>query len=149
VRAITRADTRKVTTFSANTDRGPAEPTRAPPTRGPTTSDALTAVAIAPLAQGRRSAGTRFGTAALAAARKGALAAVANSAVATRARGLSTSSTASHPMAPPTSASTITRRRSNRSLRRPEIGPTTPTIPAQATNAADTQAAESVRSKTV
>ena len=62
---------------------------------------------------------------------------------------MSTRSTASHPMAPPSSAMTMTRRRSNRSLSRPEIGPTTPTIPAQATSAAETQAAECVRSKTV
>ena len=101
---------------------------------------------MAPLAHWRRSGSIRFGTAALAAARNGALAAVANNAVATSVSGVLAARTASHPIAPATSAMTMTRRRSNRSLSRPDRGPTRPTIPADATSAADTHAGEPVRS---
>jgi hypothetical protein len=74
------------------------------------------------------------------------LAAVANSG-GDQAAGVD-NNTASHRQLP-TSAMTMTRRRSNRSLSRPDTGPTRPTIPAEATSAAETHAAESVSSKMV
>ena len=84
------------------------------------------AVAMVPFAQGRSSAATRLGTDALAAALKGALAAVAKSAKRMSVTGRSARRTRSQPTAPASSATTMTRRRSNRSLRRPDSGPTRP-----------------------
>ena len=68
---------------------------------------------MVPFAQGRSSAATRLGTDALAAALKGALAAVASRAKRTSVTGRSARRTRSQPTAPASSATTMTRRRSS------------------------------------
>ena len=110
---------------------------------------AFSAVATVPLAHGSSSDATRFGTDALAAALNGALAVVATKAARTSIAGLRAKRTRNQPAAPASSEPTITRRRSSRSLMRPDTGPIRPATPAEATSEADTHAAEPVCSKTV